>query len=114
MQSVYFLLFTLLGGVIATFAVAGWSSYSEGKLPELQAMFRWFLAGITAAGLSAYVWLFGAGGDPTKLLESVTKSLEVKEMMENITSSVGGGAVEPENILVKEKPTEITVGMPNF
>lgn len=113
MQSVYFLLFTLLGGVLATFAVAGWSSYSEGKLPELQAMFRWFLAGITAAGLSAYVWLFGAGGDPTKLLESVTKTLEVKEMMENITTSVGG-ATEPETVLAKEKPTEITVGMPNF
>ena len=106
-------MFTLLGGVLATFAVAGWSSYSEGKLPELQAIFRWFLAGITAAGLSAYVWLFGTGGDPSKLLEGVSKTLEVKEMMENLATSVGGAA-ESELIVAKEKPTEITVGMPNF
>jgi len=117
MLTVYLIAFTILGGLLASFAIAGWSSYSEGKLPATPTIFRWFLAGITASGLSAYVWLFGAGGDPEKMIQSVSQALEVNEIIEKLS----GGSVEPdtktqvkEKEKEKEKPTEITVGMPNF
>ena len=115
MLTVYLIAFTILGGLLATFAVAGWNSYNEGKLPETHTLFRWFLAGITASGLSAYVWLFGAGGNPEKMLESVTQALEMNEIVEKLQNSVGGSS-EPEvpKPVIKEKTTEITVGMPNF
>ena len=111
MQTTYFILFTVLGGLIAVFVLAGWTSYSEGKLPEKMSMFQWFLAGITASGLSSYIWLFGAGGDPAKVLDMVSKTLEVKELLPAI-----GGSSEPkeEKPAVKAEQTEITVGMPNF
>jgi hypothetical protein len=116
MQTSYFILFTVLGGLIAIFVLAGWTSYSEGKLPERMTMFQWFLAGITASGLSSYIWLFGAGGDPSKVLDLVSKTLEVKDLLP--TMGGGGSAVasEPkeEKPVVKADPTEITVGMPNF
>jgi hypothetical protein len=117
MQTTYFILFTLLGGLIAIFVLAGWTSYSEGKLPEKMSMFQWFLAGITASGLSSYMWLFGAGGDPSKVLDLVSKTLEVKDLLPTLGG--GGGSVvasEPkeEKPAVKAEPTEITVGMPNF
>ena len=111
MQTIYLLLFAILGGLIAVFVLAGWTSYSEGKLPEKMSMLQWFLAGITASGLSSYFWLFGAGGDPAKMFEAVTKSLEVKELLPVIGGSSESVEVKP---VVKTNPTEITVGMPNF
>jgi len=122
MTTAYFIGFTILGGLIAVFAISGWNSYTEGKLPDTPIIFRWFLAGLTAAGLSAYAWLFGAGGDPAKMMESVSQAFEVKQILEKLSTPVGG-AVEPEPELKtplkekekeKEKNTEISVGMPNF
>lgn len=120
MNTAYFIGFTILGGLIAVFAISGWNSYSEGKLPETPILFRWFLAGLTAAGLSAYAWLFGAGGDPAKMMESVSQAFEVKQIMEKLSNPVGG-AVEPEPEVKaptkekeREKETLISVGMPNF
>jgi hypothetical protein len=129
----YLIIFTILGGLLATFAVAGWGSYSEGKLPATQTLFRWFLAGITTAGISSYVWLFGAGGDPSKLLEKVGEALEVKEIMEKLTAPTGGAvevlaegvkpvlpllstipAATPVPTPAPVLPQAITVGMPNF
>ena len=120
MLTAYLIGFTILGGLLACFAVAGWSSYSEGKLPATHTIFRWFLAGITASGLSAYVWLFGAGGDPGKMIESVTQALDVSELVESISLTTGGAVEEvkpQETVKVQKesvKQTEITVGMPNF
>jgi len=106
MQTVYLIVLTALGGLLTLFAVAGWSSYKDGKLPETSMLFRWFAAGILTTGLSAYAWLFGAGGDPTKILEQVGESLEVKEIMEGLTSAAGN--IKPDG------GGEMTVGMPNF
>ena len=118
MLTVYLIAFTVIGGLLASFAVAGWSSYNEGKLPATPTIFRWFLAGITASGISAYVWLFGAGGDPSKLIETVTNAFEVNEILSggavSAVSSVLTAQPEQEIQKLVEKPTEITVGMPNF
>ena len=120
------------------FAIAGWNSYNEGKLPETQTLFRWFLAGITAAGISSYVWLFGTGGDPLKLMEKVSQALEVKEMMDTLKTPIGGGlaavseatstatastvstasspatAVAISTASPPEKKSELSIGMPTF
>ena len=111
------------------FAIAGWNSYNEGKLPETQTLFRWFLAGITAAGISSYVWLFGTGGDPLKLMEKMSQALEVKEMIDTLKTPIGGGlAAVPEApsapsaatttaVAIStnpEKKSELSIGMPTF
>lgn len=113
MLSLYFIAFTLLGGIFTLFVIAGWNSYKEGKLPGKTTLFRWFLAGLTASGLSSYMWLFGAGGDPASIIEKVGEALEVKEIMEKLTLPVGGAVVVPEPPVL-EKPAEITIGMPKF
>lgn len=119
MQTMYLLVLTLLGGCLSLFASAGWGAYSEKKLPATPVLFRWFVTGLLGSGIGAYTWLFGAGGDPTKWLESIGESLEVKEVMEGLTAAAGtmtaaastGGAVVEK---VAEAASEITVGMPTF
>jgi len=113
MLSLYFLALTLLGGFFALFVIAGWTSYNDGKLPGKTTLFRWFLAGLTASGLSSYVWLFGAGGNPASILEKVGDVLEVKEIMEKLALPVSGPVSVSEPTTV-EKPAEITIGMPRF
>ncbi len=110
MQTMYLIILTLLGGLFALFVAAGWGSYNEKKLPAIPVLFRWFIAGLLTSGLGAYTWLFGAGGDPTKFIEKLGDALEVKDVMENLTSAIGGGTLEP----VVENVTELTVGMPSF
>ena len=100
---------TAIGGLITLFAAAGWGSYSEKKLPATPVLFRWFVTGTLGAGLGAYAWLYGAGGDPTKFLESVGDALEVKSVMEGLTSAVGSA-----KDAAKEAAFELTVGMPAF
>ena len=119
MQTMYLIVLTLLGGLLSLFAAAGWGSYSEKKLPATPVLFRWFVTGILGSGLGSYAWLYGAGGDPTKFLEQLGESLEVKEVMEGLTAAAGsvataastGGAVAEK---VVEAASEITVGMPTF
>lgn len=112
MQTASLLVITLVGGLAIPFAVAGWTSYSNGKLPDLKILFRLFLAGIVTSGAGAYAWLFGAGGDPMKALESVGEALEVKEVLNSLSTSVKEPSME------KESPTEtdgeINVGIPPF
>ena len=105
--SVYFIIFTIVGGLLALFGVAGWSSYNSKKLPELAILFRSFLAGIFGSGLAAYAWLFGFNGDPSKLIEQVSDALEVKETLETLTQAAGA----TESASTGE---EMKVGMPNF
>jgi hypothetical protein len=56
--------------------------------------------------------MFGAGGDPSALLEKLGDSLEVKEIAETLTSAVGGAAESAKK--AAEGAAELTVGMPSF
>ena len=126
MSTTYLIIFTLLGGGLALFIAAGWSSYKENKLPENSVLFRWFVAGSFTCGIAAYAYLFGAGGDPTSMFQSLGESLEIKEVVETLTSAVAvGGAVasatttsdEPvvkKSRAMSEGTEELKVGMPNF
>ena len=115
MQTASLLVITLVGGLVIPFAVAGWTSYSDGKLPDLKILFRLFLAGIVTSGAGAYAWLFGAGGDPMKALESVGEALEVNEVLNSLSTSVKESAAKEET---KESAAgadnEISVGIPPF
>ncbi len=128
----YLILFTLLGGGLALFIAAGWSSYKENKLPENSVLFRWFVAGSFACGVAAYAYLFGAGGDPTSMFQSIGESLEIKEVVETLTSAVSTGATAAAAIAtvgggsgssseshkkpraISEGGEELKIGMPNF
>ena len=92
MNSLYLIVFGLIGGVLALFSAAGWSSFQYKKLPDNSTLFRWFVTGILGSGLAGYAWIFGAGGDPSALVEQVGSALEVSEVMETLTSAVGGAA----------------------
>ena len=107
---------TAIGGFLAIFAAAGWGSYKEKKLPATPMLFRWFIAGILSSGLASYAWLFGAGGDPTKILEKLGDSLEVKEIAETLTSAVSGVTAAGKEIAAEaaNAASELTVGMPTF
>jgi hypothetical protein len=120
MQTIYLIVLTLIGGFLTLFAAAGWGSYSEKKLPATPMLFRWFVTGLLGSGLGSYAWLYGANGDPTKLIEQLNESLEMKQVMEGLTQAVGSvasatptaaaAAVET----VAEVANDITVGMPTF
>ena len=124
MSTAYLILFTLLGGGLALFVAAGWSSYKENKLPENSILFRWFVAGSFTCGLAAYAYLFGAGGDPTSMFQSIGDSLEIKEVVKTLTSAVTtttAAAVtavtateESKKSAVVSENEMIKVGMPNF
>lgn len=116
MQTMYLIIMTAIGGFLALFAAAGWGSYKEKKLPATPMLFRWFVAGILSSGLASYAWLFGAGGDPTKVLEKLGDSLEVKEIAETLTSAVGGAAEAAKEVASETAAaaSELTVGMPSF
>ena len=117
MQTLYLSVLALFGGFLALFAAAGWSSYKEKKLPATPTLFRWFVTGLLSAGLASYAWIFGAGGDPASLLGSVGEALEVKDVMNTLTSAVGnaGEAVEDAAKKTAAAAAEgIKVGMPAF
>jgi len=105
MQTPVFLGSAIGGGLLSSFIAAGWSSYKESKLPDVAALFRWFLVGLISIGCVAYAWLFGAGGDPSALLTSVGEVLEVKEVMHSLSTSSTAPSLKVE---------ELTVGMPKF
>ena len=112
----YLIISIILGGCLALFGAAGWSSYKDKKLPNTPDLFRWFVAGSLGSGLATYGWMFGAGGDPSALLEKLGDSLEVKEIAETLTSAVsaaGGAAVDGAK-KAAEGAAELTIGMPTF
>ena len=112
MPSLYLIVSIILGGCLALFTAAGWSSYKDKKLPNTPDLVRWFVAGSLSSGLAVYAWMFGAGGDPSALLEKLGDSLEVKEIAETLTSAVG--VVGEGAKKVAEEAGEMTVGMPTF
>jgi hypothetical protein len=113
MNSLYLIVFGLIGGVIALFSAAGWSSFQYKKLPDNSTLFRWFVTGILGSGLAGYAWIFGAGGDPSTLVEKVSDALEVKEVVETLTSAVGSVAKSASDAAAAAG-NELTVGMPRF
>lgn len=109
MQTIALLIMTLIGGLLSLFGAAGWSSYKEKKLPDTPVLFRWFVSGLLVSGMGGYAWIYGAGGDPSALLEKVGGALEVQEVMETLTSAAGSTAKT-----AAESMSEISVGMPAF
>ncbi len=71
METLYFIVLTLAGGVLLLFFAAGWTSYKEKKIPETPILFRWFVAGIIGTGLAAYTWIFGYGGDVGEVVQKL-------------------------------------------
>jgi hypothetical protein len=109
MQTVYFLAIALTGGLLFAFFATGWGSYKDKKIPEMSVVFRWFVAGMMAAGLAAYAYIFGSGGDVGEIIKTVTNNLEL-DALTKLTSS----AAEEVKEAVVSATEEITVGMPNF
>lgn len=118
MKSLYLLGISLLGGVIAVFGSAGWSSYKHQKVPERGVLFRWFVAGVVALGLSAYVWIFGANGDVSQIMSQMSGALDLTALTKlasvgALVATATGGSTEGAVSDVEETP-ELTVGMPTF
>ena len=120
MQTVYLFVMAFLGGFLALFGAAGWTSYREKKLPATPMLFRWFVTGLLAAGLGGYAWVFGAGGDPGSFLDKVGDALDVKDVVATLTSAVGGAtdaaaeAAQKASDAVASASSTLKVGMPTF
>jgi hypothetical protein len=126
MSTLYFLGISLGGGLLALFLAAGWGSYKEKKIPEKGILFRWFVAGLVACGLAAYVWIFGSGGNVGEIITKIGGALDLESFLK--LASIGGAAAaatsaeetvetlqESSNMVtVEEKKPELKVGMPNF
>jgi hypothetical protein len=110
MQTASLIVITIVGGLLVPFAVAGYTSYTEKTIPDIKILFRFFLAGIVVFGASAFAWLFGAGGDPGKVLESVGEALEVKDVLHTLSASVTTNSSESP----VEADEEIQVGVAPF
>jgi hypothetical protein len=111
MQTAALVVLAIVGGLLTLFGVAGYSSYKYDKLPEKPTLFRWFIGGLIAAGCGAYAWLFGANGNPSEVISSVSEMLEVNDVVEAVskTASFASGG-RPRS----QSQSEINVGMPNF
>ncbi len=117
MNTLYFLGIALGGGLLATFLSAGWSSFKEKKIPEKGILFRWFVAGLVAAGLAAYAWIFGSGGDVADVVQRIGGALDIENVMKlstvagaiGLASTSDDSAAEPE-----PKKDELQIGMPKF
>ena len=110
METFYFLGITLGGGLLALFLSAGWSSFKHKKIPEKGILFRWFVAGIVTAGLIAYAWIFGSGGDVGEMMGRIGGALDLENVMK-LTATATTVAVATE---VLEKENDLKIGMPNF
>jgi hypothetical protein len=127
MKSLYLLGFSLLGGLVSLFASAGWSSYKHQKIPERGVLFRWFVAGVVAVGLGAYVWIFGANGDVQQMMGQMTNALDITTFtkLASMGTLLAGGGAALKNAEdasgamehaegVQQEAPELTVGMPTF
>jgi hypothetical protein len=120
METFYFLGITLGGGLLALFLSAGWSSFKHKKIPEKGILFRWFVAGIVAAGLLAYAWIFGSGGDMGDVVNRITGALDLENVLK-LTATMGTVAAATEALTEETKDKdkdnekeEMKIGMPNF
>ncbi len=123
METFYFLGITLGGGLLALFLSAGWSSFKHKKIPEKGILFRWFVAGLVAAGLLAYAWIFGSGGDVGDIVNRIGGALDIENVVK-LTTTLGAAAAATagfesavattEGDKATEKEENIKIGMPNF
>ncbi len=125
METLYFLGIALGGGIMALFVSAGWSSFKHKKIPEKGILFRWFVAGLVAAGLLGYAWIFGSGGDVGEIVNRIGDALDLENVMK-LTATAGalGGLVGSTEVaedaaaaaaLAKDaKKDELQIGMPRF
>lgn len=124
METLYFLGIALGGGALALFFSAGWSSFKHKKIPETGILFRWFVAGLVAAGLLAYAWIFGSGGDVGSMVNRIGDALDLENVMKltatagalgslvgNVGNAGNAGNVEKEE---ESKREELQIGMPRF
>ena len=110
MQTTALVILTIVGGLLTLFGVAGYRSYKYSKLPENSTLFRWFVAGIIAAGAGAYAWIFGANGSPVEVISHVSEMLEVENVVEAVSKATETMTHRPR----AQSMSEINVGMPNF
>ena len=90
--SLYFIGVALGGGLLALFLSAGWGSFKHKKVPEKAILFRWFVAGLVGAGLLAYAWIFGSGGDVGDLIQKIsTTSIDLNQVVK--AAAAGGAAI---------------------
>ncbi len=108
METLYFLGIALGGGLLSLFLSAGWSSFKHKKIPEKGILFRWFVAGLVAAGLLAYAWIFGSGGDVGEVMNRLGGALELSAIA-GLTAATVGNEETP-----VEKREELQIGMPKF
>lgn len=109
METFYFLGIALGGGLVSLFLSAGWSSFKHKKIPETGILFRWFIAGLVAAGLLAYAWIFGSGGDMSEVMNRLGGALELSALTAGLTAATVGSVDT-----AKEKKEELQIGMPKF
>jgi hypothetical protein len=118
MQSLYLLGIALGGGILAVFISAGLGSYKEKKIPEKGILFRWFVAGLVAAGLCAYAWIFGSGGDVAGMTSRIVEALDlgtVTKLLSFSALTAGTLAAEKEEEPKKEQTEDVLeVGIPTF
>lgn len=138
METAYFIGISLGGAALTLFTATGWSSYKHKKIPEKPVLFRWFVAGLVAAGLVAYAWIFGAKGDVGGALKKIGGALDIDAVqslsaiaagaMATVSSLSGGGGDSKKdsdangtdapnmsiNEVTKGTTPELTVGMPAF
>jgi hypothetical protein len=104
METLYFLLITLAGGILLLFLATGWSSYKEKKIPETPILFRWFVAGVVSTGLIAYTWIFGYGGDVGEIVQKIGEVMTLPEIESALSTETE----------TKAESEKITVGFPKF
>lgn len=107
MNTVYFIIITILGGLFALFFASGWSSYKYKKIPETPILFRSFIAGIITSGLAAYTWIFGYGGNVSELMEAMGGALDVGNLIsgnDSSDTSVSRGRADTESITIGLAP----------
>ena len=100
---------TVIGGLLFAFFATGWGSYKDKKLPDTPVVFRWFVAGAVAAGLAAYAYIFGSGGDVGEVIKTLSDNLELESL-----AKLAKGAGEEVVITATAVAEDIKVGMPNF
>ena len=119
---------------MALFLSAGWGSFKHKKVPEKAILFRWFVAGLVGAGLIAYAWIFGSGGDMKDLIDKIgAASIDLNEVVKVaaassavLTGALKGSSEDSSEESNQEKDDlgkpravsgtggELQVGMPNF
>lgn len=114
METLYFLAIALGGGLLAIFLSAGWSSFKHKKIPEKGIMFRWFVAGLVTAGLCAYAWIFGSGGDVGDMVSRIGGALDIENVMKVAATAATAGGLGLVGTADEPKKDEMHVGMPKF